>query len=304
MVVIKAENLTKKFNNFIAVNNISFEIKQGECFGFLGPNGAGKTTTVKMIHCISPVTSGSIIVLGEYASIDNRKIKMQTGVIPQEINLDPSLTVYENLLIFSKFFDIPSQVAKSRINELLDFIEMASKRNTRIDELSTGMKRRVLIARALINNPKIIVADEPTTGLDPQARHMIWQRLHLLKKTGTTLILTTQYMEEAENLCDRLVIMYKGKILKYGEPRTLIEKEIGNEVIELRISKEEDKRIIESTSDFITGHERFGDVLYLYCNNNHEITKKIIEFNIANFRIRPATLEDVFLKLTGRSLIE
>jgi lipooligosaccharide transport system ATP-binding protein len=303
-VAITAQNLVKKFGDFTAVNAISFEINEGECFGFLGPNGAGKTTTIKMVHCVSPITSGAVSVFGEMSGLDNRKIKMMTGIIPQEINLDSGLTVYENLMVFSKFFDIPAGEAKKRIEELLGFVELEAKKKSRIDELSTGMKRRLLIARALLNRPRLIIADEPTTGLDPQARHLIWQRLRLLKSQGTTLILTTQYMEEAEQLCDRLVVMYEGRILKQGSPQQLVQDEIGKEVIEIRIPPEEDEKLMKVAADCSCGHERAGDTLYIYCREGHDLVKKIAELNLPNVRNRPATLEDVFLKLTGRSLID
>jgi lipooligosaccharide transport system ATP-binding protein len=302
--VIVAKNLTKKYGDFTAVDGISFEINEGECFGFLGPNGAGKTTTIRMIQCVSPITSGTITVMGKKSHIDNREIKLISGVIPQEINLDPDLTVYENLMVFAKFFDIPHADMKKRVDELLNFVELESKRNNKIDELSTGMKRRLLVARSLLNQPKLIIADEPTTGLDPQARHLIWERLRSLKNLGTTLILTTQYMEEAEQLCDRLVIMYQGHILKEGSPRQLVADEIGREVVEIRIAKEEDEKLIAEMSDFSCGHERVGDTLYFYCRDGHELMKRIVELNLPNVLNRPATLEDVFLKLTGRSLIE
>ena len=303
-LAITAQNLVKKFDDFTAVDGISFEINEGECFAFLGPNGAGKTTTIKMVHCVSPITSGTVNVFGEAAGLDNRKIKMMTGIIPQEINLDSGLTVYENLMVFSKFFDIPADEAKKRIAELLGFVELEAKKKSRIDELSTGMKRRLLIARALLNKPRLIIADEPTTGLDPQARHLIWQRLRQLKSQGATLILTTQYMEEAEQLCDRLVVMYEGHILKQGSPRQLVQDEIGKEVVEIRIAKEEDEKLITMAADCSCGHERAGDTLYIYCREGHDLVKKIVDLNLPNVRNRPATLEDVFLKLTGRSLIE
>jgi lipooligosaccharide transport system ATP-binding protein len=302
--VIIAKNLTKKYGDRTAVDGISFEIEEGECFGFLGPNGAGKTTTIKMIHCVSPVTSGTVTVLGKTSHIDNREIKLITGVIPQEINLDPDLTVYENLMIFAKFFDIPYAESKKRVTELISFVELDSKRNNKIDQLSTGMKRRLQVARALLNKPKLIIADEPTTGLDPQARHLIWERLRSLKSQGTTLLLTTQYMEEAEQLCDRLMIMHQGRILKEGSPRQLVADEIGREVVEIRIAKEEDEELIAQMADLSCGHERVGDTLYFYCRDGHEVMKKIVDFDLPNVLNRPATLEDVFLKLTGRSLIE
>lgn len=302
--VIIAENLTKKYGDFTAVDNISFEIDEGECFGFLGPNGAGKTTTIKMIHCVLPITTGSVTVFGEKSHIDNREIKRRTGVIPQEITLDGDLTVYENLLVFARFFDIPGPVIRQRITELLGFVELDGKRNSKIDEISTGMKRRLLVARALLNKPKLIIADEPTTGLDPQARHLIWQRLRSLKNAGTTLLLTTQYMEEAEQLCDRLIIMHQGHILKEGVPRKLVLDEIGTEVVEIRIAEEEDEKLIAQLGDVSCGHERSGDTLYFYCREGHDIMRRVVELDLPNVLNRPATLEDVFLKLTGRSLME
>jgi len=303
-ILISAKDLTKKYGSLVAVAGISFEIQEGECFGFLGPNGAGKTTTIKMIHCVSPVTSGTLLVNGLPAHIDNRALKMMAGVIPQEINLDVDLTVYENLIIFANFFDIPKREAKKRIGDLLKFVELEQKRKSKIDALSTGMKRRLLVARALLNHPKLIVADEPTTGLDPQARHLIWQRLRQLKSQGVTLILTTQYMEEAQQLCDRIVVMYQGKILKEGVPSKLVEEEIGREVVEIRTPKEEDEKLIGHLASFSCGHERVGDTLYFYCRDGQGLMRKLIELELHNYLTRPATLEDVFLKLTGRSLIE
>jgi lipooligosaccharide transport system ATP-binding protein len=302
--IIKAENLVKKYGDLTAVDGISFEIREGECFGFLGPNGAGKTTTIRMIHCVSPLTSGTLIVNGLPASVDNRAIKAITGVVPQEITLDIDLTVRENLLVFARFFDIPRKEAKIRLAELLKFVELEAKADCKIDQLSTGMKRRLLIARALINRPAFIVADEPTTGLDPQARHLIWQRLRQLKTQGVTLILTTQYMEEAAQLCDRLVVMDKGKIFKEGVPNRLIEDEIGREVVEIRIDAARDAELIDALGGQACGHERVGDTLYFYCRDGHDLRRRIIELDLPNTVHRPATLEDVFLKLTGRSLIE
>ncbi|HUU37919.1 MAG TPA: ATP-binding cassette domain-containing protein [Candidatus Desulfaltia sp.] len=303
-ILVSAKDLRKNYGQLKAVDGISFEIREGECFGFLGPNGAGKTTTVKMIHCVSPVTSGTLIVNGLPAHINNRALKKMTGIIPQEITLDVDLTVYENLIIFAKFFDIPKREAKKRIAELLHFVELEAKRNSKISELSTGMKRRLLVARALLNHPKLIVADEPTTGLDPQARHLIWQRLRQLKSEGVTLILTTQYMEEAQQLCDRIVVMHQGKILKEGVPSKLVAEQIGREVVEVRVPKEEDERIVGQLTEFSCGHERVGDTLYFYCRDGQGLMRKLVELDLHNYLTRPATLEDVFLKLTGRSLIE
>ncbi|MBN2265030.1 MAG: ATP-binding cassette domain-containing protein [Candidatus Aminicenantes bacterium] len=303
-VLVTAAGLTKTYGDLTAVAGIDFEIREGECFGFLGPNGAGKTTTVRMIHCVSPLTSGTLTVGGLPAGIGNRALKKMTGVIPQEINLDNDLTVAENLVIFARFFDIGRREAKARIAELLRFVELEAKAKCKISELSTGMKRRLLIARALINRPRLIVADEPTTGLDPQARHLIWQRLRRLKTQGTTLVLTTQYMEEAQQLCDRLVVMHEGRILKEGAPARLVEDEIGREVVEVRTPPEDDARIVGHLAGFACAHERVGDTLYFYCRDGHGPMKKLLELDLPNTLNRPATLEDVFLKLTGRSLHE
>jgi lipooligosaccharide transport system ATP-binding protein len=302
--IVTARNLTKKYGDLTAVDGIDFDIQEGECFGFLGPNGAGKTTTVRMIHCVSPVTSGTLTVDGLPANVNNRALKKKTGVIPQEITLDLDLTVYENLIVFARFFDIPKREARERIAELLKFVELEAKRDSKIDQLSTGMKRRLLIARALLNKPKVIIADEPTTGLDPQARHLIWQRLRQLKSQGVTLILTTQYMEEAQQLCDHLVVMYQGKILKAGEPRSLIESEIGKDVVEIRTPADQDAGLIARLGTLACGHERAGDTLYFYCRDGNALWKALVDLDLPNTVHRPASLEDVFLKLTGRSLIE
>ncbi|MCU0276311.1 MAG: ATP-binding cassette domain-containing protein [Acidobacteria bacterium] len=302
--IIIADSLRKKYGDFTAVDGISFAIAEGECFGFLGPNGAGKTSTVRMIHCVSPVTSGTLTVQGLPAHVDNRVVKKQTGVIPQEINLDNDLTVWENLRVFAHFFDIPGSAARRRIDELLKFVELEKKRASKIAELSTGMKRRLLIARALLNQPKLIIADEPTTGLDPQARHLIWQRLRQLKSQGATLILTTQYMEEAQQLCDRIVIMHQGRILKAGAPARLIADEIGREVTEIRAAADQDERLLAVLAPLARGHERVGDSLYFYCDDGRPLMKKVLELDLPDTVHRPASLEDVFLKLTGRSLIE
>jgi lipooligosaccharide transport system ATP-binding protein len=303
-ILVKAIGLTKKYGDLVAVAGIDFEIREGECFGFLGPNGAGKTTTVRMIHCVSPITAGTLTVGGLPSGLNNRALKKITGVIPQEIALDIDLTVEENLLIFARFFDIGRREARARIAELLRFVELEAKAGSKISELSTGMKRRLLIARALINRPRLIVADEPTTGLDPQARHLIWQRLRQLKTQGATLVLTTQYMEEAQQLCDRIVVMYQGRILKEGTPAGLVEGEIGREVIEVRVPPEDDARIIAHLAGFECAHERVGDTLYFYCREGHGLMTRLLELDLPSTLNRPATLEDVFLKLTGRSLHE
>ncbi|MEM3078503.1 MAG: ABC transporter ATP-binding protein, partial [Nitrososphaerales archaeon] len=209
--VVSAENLMKKYGDIVAVDGINFSVEQGECFGFLGPNGAGKTTTIKMIQCVSPKTSGKLEVLGMDVDLYPKEIKRNLGVVPQENNLDPDFTVYENLMVYSRYFSIPKNEAKERIEKLLKFMQLEEKRDAIIERLSGGMKRRLILARALLNEPKILILDEPTVGLDPQARHLIWDRIRSLKKEGVTTILTTHYMEEASQLCDRLVIMDYGK---------------------------------------------------------------------------------------------
>ena len=302
--IISAKDLSKKYGKFTAVDRIAFDIFPGECFGFLGPNGAGKTSTVRMIHCVSPLSGGTLTVAGLPAHVDNRSVKQITGVIPQEITLDNDLTVVENLAVFARFFAIPRREAKRRIDELLVFVELENRSRSQIKELSTGMKRRLLVARALLNQPSLIIADEPTTGLDPQARHLIWQRLRQLKRRGVTLVLTTQYMEEAQQLCDRIVIMHQGRILKEGAPGPMIEEEIGREVAEVRQPAERDAELIARIAPHACGHERVGDTLYFYCRDGHELRQHLVALDLPNTVHRPATLEDVFLKLTGRSLIE
>ncbi|HTY13422.1 MAG TPA: ATP-binding cassette domain-containing protein [Candidatus Omnitrophota bacterium] len=302
--LITAKDLIKKFGDLAAVDGISFTIEPGLCFGFLGPNGAGKTTTIRMMHCVSPVTSGTLTVFGHPANVDDRKIKAMTGVIPQDNYLDADLTVRENLLLFADVFNIKKAEADARIAELLKFVELEPKADRQINELSGGMKRRLSIAKALINQPRLIIADEPTTGLDPQARHMIWQRLRQVKRQGATMVLTTQYMEEAEQLCDRVAIMNEGKILKEGRPSDLIVELIGNEVVEIQIAAEEDKKILGHLAGIACEHERVGDMLFLYCRDGRSVMQKIMELQLPRVIHRPASLEDVFLKLTGRNLIE
>ncbi|MCJ7699442.1 ABC transporter ATP-binding protein, partial [Candidatus Bathyarchaeota archaeon] len=231
--LIEAQNLTKKYDDFVAVDNIDFQVYKGECVGFLGPNGAGKTTTIKMIHCVLPPFSGSLAIAGMSVSSKPREIKKMIGVAPQEDNLDPDFTVLQNLLVYARYFDIPKPVALKRSEELLKFIQLEEKRGVIIGQLSTGMKRRLILARALINEPQILLLDEPTTGLDPQARHLIWDKIHTLKRQGVTIILTTHYMDEAAALCDRTLIMDKGKIVETGKPAELVKKHIGEDVLDI-----------------------------------------------------------------------
>lgn len=302
--IITADNLTKIYGKITAVDGISFSIKKGECYGFLGPNGAGKTTIIKMIHCFSPLTGGELKVDGMDVKREQSNIKEIMGVVPQEENLDPDLKVFKNLTVYARYFDIPKKEALKRAIELLDFLQLKDKMNSRIMELSGGMKRRLLIARSLINNPKILILDEPTTGLDPQARHLIWQRLRLLKKNGITMILTTHYMEEASQLCDRVAIMDRGKILLEGEPKKLVADEIGADVVEIRVEEENQEMILEKLKEFKFTYEKAGDTLYIFSSNGKELLPSIVDMKHIHLLHRSATMEDLFLKLTGRGLRE
>lgn len=302
--IVRVKNLTKRFGDLVALDSVSFDVSEGECFGLLGPNGAGKTTTIKMLYGLSTVTSGELFVADLPVPERLREIKRLLGVVPQENNLDPDLTVLENLLAYARYFDLPKQEAQRRAIELLQFVELDGRRDARIEELSAGMKRRLIIARALLHHPKILLLDEPTTGLDPQARHLIWQRLRKLKRGGITLILTTHYMEEAEQLSDRVAILDKGKILQMGSPRELVLKEVGSEVIELRLEEGEEPRIQELVEGDGLGWEKAGDTLYLYCRDGRAILHSLAKLPHLKLLHRPATLEDLFLRLTGRRLHE
>jgi len=298
-----SENLVKRYNGLTAVKGINFRIRSGECFGFLGPNGAGKTTTMRMIQCVSPPTSGRLTVFGIDVLSNPRAIKRDLGVCPQEANLDPDLTSFENLVYYASFFDVPKVEAKRRAESLLDFFQLQAKRDTRIDELSGGMKRRLLLARAMINNPKLLILDEPTVGLDPQARHMIWDQLSLLRSRGLTIILTTHYMEEAAKLCDRLVIMDNGLILDSGSPAELIKRHVGESIVEVEDSASV-RACLQELSDE-SKYEVAGDKLLIPTSRPKEIMSAILaDCGVVPTTIRPATLEDVFLRLTGRQLRE
>jgi lipooligosaccharide transport system ATP-binding protein len=301
--LIRAHNLTKKFNGFVAVDHIDFEVYKGECVGFLGPNGAGKTTTVRMIYCFLPLTEGSLSVAGMDATSESRDIKKIIGVAPQEDNLDPDFSVIRNLEVYARYFDLPKGEATKRANELLKFFQLQEKRTKSIQELSTGMKRRLIIARALINEPQILLLDEPTTGLDPQGRHIVWDEIRSLMKQGVTIILTTHYMEEAATLCDRVLVMDNGKIIEIGSPQMLVKKHVGEEVLEIAFSEQTLKTLKEELPDAST--EVFGDQIRVFTNQPHGTFEKVAgKFPGVNMNIRNANLEDVFLKLTGRKLRE
>jgi len=303
---VEARNLTKMYGEFTAVDNIDFCIEEGECFGFLGPNGAGKTTTVKMIQCFSPISTGNLKVLGMDVRHEERKIKARLGVVPQEDNLDLELTVLQNLVIYASYFDLTGSEAKGRAGELLDFFGLQEKRNTPASHLSGGMKRRLTIARALINNPALLILDEPTTGLDPRARHMVWYRLGELKKKNITLLLTTHYLEEAHRLCNRLLVMSEGKILDWGSPKDLVKKHVGDEVLELNIPQDQIKPLLAETAGYIQGSLNLGTSLYLFPKDSKMLMTALqnTPFEVQYQLLRPANLEDVFFKLTGRGLEE
>ncbi len=299
--VVQAEHLIKKYEDVVAVNDIGFEIEEGECFGFLGPNGAGKTTAMRMIDCVTPLTKGRLEVLGMDVTKEPRKIKALIGVAPQEDNLDPDFSVVQNLTVYARYFKIEQSVAKKRAKDLLKFMQLEEKTNTQIDKLSGGMKRRLIIARALINDPRILILDEPTTGLDPQARHLIWERIGELKKRGVTVIITTHYMDEAERLCDRLVIMDNGKIVREGTPKALIKAVVGQCVME--IANPDGEQIRSYIREKGWNSEETADRIYIYSDNCPLAQKQFSErFPEIFSTVRTATLEDVFLKLTGRGL--
>jgi lipooligosaccharide transport system ATP-binding protein len=302
VAVVTARDLTKRFNSFTAVDSISFQIEEGVCFGFLGPNGAGKTMAMKMIHCVSPVTEGSLDVLGMDVNGDPQRIKSLIGVAPQEDNLDPDFTVLRNLVVYARYFNIPKEVATQRAMEQLEFMQLTEKKDVKIPQLSGGMKRRLIIARALMNEPRILILDEPTTGLDPQARHLIWEKVRELKRKGVTVLLTTHYMDEAEQLCDRLVIMERGKILVEDSPRALIDSFVGTSVIGVYQASDELREYLRGSG---IDHESTVDAVYIYTNEVERVLDELMErYGIKDYPIRNATLEDVFLKLTGRGLRE
>jgi len=300
-VLIKADNLTKKFGNFTAVDHIDFEVYKGECVGFLGPNGAGKTTTVRMIYCFLPLTEGELSVAEMNVAGRAREIKSMVGVAPQEDNLDPDFTVIKNLLVYARYFDIPKTEAAKRAKGQLKFFQLEEKQNVPISELSTGMKRRLILARALINEPQILLLDEPTTGLDPQARHLVWDEVRSLRKHGVTIILTTHYMDEATALCDRILLMDNGKIIEQGRPSELIKKHVGVDVLEV----DNDEKLMQNLkAEFPDAHfETFGERIHVFTTQPHGVFECFLEKNsLTNVTIRNANLEDVFLKLTGRRL--
>jgi len=305
--VVDARALTKRFGTFTAVDRMDLEVERGEAFGFLGPNGAGKTSAMRMIGAVSPVTEGHLRVLGMDPERQGAELRARLGVVPQEDALDQELTVAENLAIYGRYFDLPRPVIRERIDELLEFVQLTERRSARVDPLSGGMKRRVVIARALINDPEVMLLDEPTTGLDPQARHVLWDRLFRLKQRGITLLLTTHYMDEAEQLCDRLVVMDAGRIVAEGAPTALIAAHATREVVEIRLAPEEDEaaavRVMERTGHRI---EALPDRVLAYVDDGDAFVREVHARGLEPTAVltRRATLEDVFLRLTGRVLAD
>lgn len=303
MAIIETRNILKKYGDFIAVDHVDLRIEPGECFGLLGPNGAGKTTLVKMITAVAPITSGEAIIAGMDVTQEPRRVKALLGVVPQEENLDPDFSVLKNLLVFARYFDIPSAEAKRQAISNLELFELAGRQHAKIKELSGGMKRRLLIARALINNPRIIVLDEPTTGLDPQTRHMVWQKLITLKGQGTTQLLTTQNMEEATILCDRLAVMNEGRIVALGVPGNLIGQYGGKQIIEARVDPNDAAAVKAALTEQGFYWQELGHTLYIFQPDGLELSGFLTEKLVILSRRLP-TLEDVFLRLTGRALDE
>jgi lipooligosaccharide transport system ATP-binding protein len=305
MTVLAAERLTKKYGDLLAVDEISMKVQKGECFGLLGPNGAGKTSTMKMIYAASPITAGRLSVLGLDVQARPREVKQRLGVAPQEYNLDPDFTVLDNLVIHARYFRIPKEQARRRAIDLLEFFRLTEKEDSIVEHISGGMKRRLILARALINEPDVLVLDEPTTGLDPQARHLIWEKLIDLKSQGTTILLTTHYMEEAEYLCDRLVILDQGRILAEGQPRTLVQNIIGDEILELVPTDLESCLTMLKSSPKKFRYQVVGKKVEIFAQDPKSlVTELLSQLKVENFSLRRATLEDVFLHLTGRELRE
>ncbi len=304
--IVSAHGLTKKFGDFEAVRGIDFEIAPGEAFGFLGPNGAGKSSTMRMIGCVSPVTSGTLRLFGLDPATNGRQIRARLGVVPQQDNLDSELTVFDNLVVYGRYFDIPRAECKARARELLEFVQLSDRADSRVEPLSGGMKRRLTIARSLINQPELLLLDEPTTGLDPQARHILWDRLYRLKQQGVTLVLTTHYMDEAEQLCDRLVVMDGGLIVAEGSPRALISEHSTREVLELRFPAGTNAERSRSIADLGERQEILPDRILVYDDDGESVLHQVHERGIApeSALVRRSTLEDVFLRLTGRTLVD
>ncbi|WP_030488673.1 ABC transporter ATP-binding protein [Micromonospora chokoriensis] len=304
--LIQARGLVKRFGDFTAVDGIDVEVRPGEAFGFLGPNGAGKSSTMRMVGCVSPPSGGELRILDMDPVTDGPAIRARLGVCPQLDNLDPELTVRENLTVYARYFGISRRAARERAAELLDFVQLTERADSKVEPLSGGMKRRLTIARALVNDPEIVLLDEPTTGLDPQARHLVWERLFRLKQQGVTLVLTTHYMDEAEQLCDRLVVMDGGRIVAEGSPRALIEQHSTREVVELRFAAESQEPFAGKLDGLGERVEVLPDRVLLYVANGDAAVAEVAALGLqpANVLVRRSGLEDVFLHLTGRTLVD
>jgi lipooligosaccharide transport system ATP-binding protein len=304
--LIHARGLVKRFGDFVAVDGIDVDVQPGEAFGFLGPNGAGKSSTMRMVGCVSPPTDGTLRILGMDPIADGPAIRARLGVCPQQDSLDPELTVTENLTVYARYFGIPRAVARERAAELLEFVQLAERAKDKVEPLSGGMKRRLTIARALVNEPDLVLLDEPTTGLDPQARHLVWERLFRLKQRGVTLVLTTHYMDEAEQLCDRLVVMDRGKIVAEGSPRQLIDEHSTREVLELRFGNEDLETMAGKLGGIGERTEVLPDRILVYAGDGDEAAEAVHQRRLAptSVLVRRSSLEDVFLRLTGRTLVE
>jgi lipooligosaccharide transport system ATP-binding protein len=304
--LISARKVVKRFGEFTAVDGIDVEVQRGESFGFLGPNGAGKSSTMRMIGCVSPVTEGELRIFGLDPATDGKQIRARMGVVPQQDQLDEQLTVEDNLILYGRYFDIPRAECRARTKQLLEFVQLEDRAKSRIEPLSGGMKRRVTIARSLINEPELLLLDEPTTGLDPQARHVLWDRLYRLKQRGVTLVLTTHYMDEAEQLCDRLVVMDAGRIVAEGSPRSLIEQHSTREVLELRYSAGTNEERAVDVQGIGDRAEVLPDRVLIYANDGEAALAAVHArgSDPESALVRRSSLEDVFLRLTGRSLAE
>ena len=304
--MIVATSLTKTYGDFIAVDGVNFTVRRGESFGLLGPNGAGKSTTMKMIAATSQRTGGELSILGKDPNTQGPEIRAHLGVVPQQDNLDRELKVWENLMVYGRYFGLNRKWLKGKIEELLDFAQLVDKRNAKTEELSGGMKRRLTIARGLVNEPEILLLDEPTTGLDPQARHILWDRLFRLKEQGVTLVITTHYMDEAEQLCDRLMVMDKGKIMAEGSPAELIKKYSSKEVLEVRFGSDNNLIVAEKLKGIGERIEVLPDRILIYAESGEKCLEQIVKLGLepVTSLVRRSSLEDVFLRLTGRTLVE
>jgi lipooligosaccharide transport system ATP-binding protein len=304
--LISARGVVKRFGDFVAVDGIDVEVRRGESFGFLGPNGAGKSSTMRMIGCVSPVTEGDLTIFGLDPMTDGKQIRARMGVVPQQDQLDEQLSVRDNLILYGRYFDIPRAECKRRTEELLDFVQLGDRATSKIEPLSGGMKRRVTIARSLINDPELLLLDEPTTGLDPQARHVLWDRLYRLKQRGVTLVLTTHYMDEAEQLCDRLVVMDQGHIVAEGSPRQLIETHSTREVLELRYPAGTNEERSHEVGGIGNRQEVLPDRVLVYADDGEDALAQVHARDSfpESALVRRSSLEDVFLRLTGRTLVD